>query len=223
VLELENMFTAQERVVSKRGPAGIDGMTIEELQPYLIKNYRELCESIRGGMVQTEAGEAGRNTETGWREAPVRSANGDRPDGAIGELKKIIYNIADSNQGDAEQEGKISESMDDFNLERSSHLAYSLPPDEDTDADDILRRMLTTRETSNIIPFNTINGLISGARNQNGPRGRDITTDEYVEILSKLKELIPGLEALINAISALKPDIREVISAITEPTYIYGA
>jgi retron-type reverse transcriptase len=48
-LELENMFTAQERVVSKRGSAGIDGMMVEELQPYLIKNYRELCESIRGG------------------------------------------------------------------------------------------------------------------------------------------------------------------------------
>jgi group II intron reverse transcriptase/maturase len=49
VLRLENMFTAQERVVSNRGSAGIDGMTIEELQPYLIKNYRELCESIQGG------------------------------------------------------------------------------------------------------------------------------------------------------------------------------
>jgi group II intron reverse transcriptase/maturase len=49
VLELENMFTAQERVVRNRGSAGIDGMTVEELQPYLIKNYRELEMSIRGG------------------------------------------------------------------------------------------------------------------------------------------------------------------------------
>ncbi|MDR1587668.1 MAG: group II intron reverse transcriptase/maturase, partial [Treponema sp.] len=27
----------------------VDGMRVEELQPYLIKHYRELCESIRGG------------------------------------------------------------------------------------------------------------------------------------------------------------------------------
>jgi group II intron reverse transcriptase/maturase len=43
------MFDAQERVTANRGSAGIDGMTADELNGYLIKNYRELCESIRGG------------------------------------------------------------------------------------------------------------------------------------------------------------------------------
>ena len=49
VLDVNNMFDAQERVIANRGSAGIDGMTVEELDDYLIKHYRELCESIRGG------------------------------------------------------------------------------------------------------------------------------------------------------------------------------
>jgi retron-type reverse transcriptase len=43
------MFRAQERVIADKGPAGIDRMTVEELNEYLVKHYRELCESIRGG------------------------------------------------------------------------------------------------------------------------------------------------------------------------------
>jgi len=49
VLDVNNMFDAQERVISNRGSAGIDGMTVNELNDYLIKHYMELCESIRGG------------------------------------------------------------------------------------------------------------------------------------------------------------------------------
>ena len=49
VLNVNNMFDAQERVISNRGSAGIDGMKVEELNDYLIKHYLELCESIRGG------------------------------------------------------------------------------------------------------------------------------------------------------------------------------
>jgi group II intron reverse transcriptase/maturase len=49
ILNVDNMFKAQERVTSNRGSSGIDGMTVDELNEYLIKHYRELCESIRGG------------------------------------------------------------------------------------------------------------------------------------------------------------------------------
>ena len=49
ILDVNNMFDAQKRVIANRGSAGIDGMTVEELDDYLIKHYRELCESIRGG------------------------------------------------------------------------------------------------------------------------------------------------------------------------------
>jgi len=49
IVNVDNMFKAQERVIRNRGSAGIDGMTVGELNDYLIKNYRELSESIRGG------------------------------------------------------------------------------------------------------------------------------------------------------------------------------
>ena len=49
ILSVNNMFDAQERVIANRGSAGIDGMTVGELNEYLIKHYKGLCESIRGG------------------------------------------------------------------------------------------------------------------------------------------------------------------------------
>jgi RNA-directed DNA polymerase len=49
VLDVNNMFRAQERVIANRGSPGIDGMTVDGLNEYLIKHYRELETSIRGG------------------------------------------------------------------------------------------------------------------------------------------------------------------------------
>jgi len=49
ILSLNNVWDAQERVIRNRGSAGIDGMTVEELNDYLTNHYLELCESIRGG------------------------------------------------------------------------------------------------------------------------------------------------------------------------------
>ena len=49
ILDINNMFEAHERVIANRGSAGIDGMTVDELNDYLIKHYQELGMSIRGG------------------------------------------------------------------------------------------------------------------------------------------------------------------------------
>ena len=49
MLFTKNMFDACERVIRNGGAAGVDGMTVKELQPYLIAHYQELCESIQGG------------------------------------------------------------------------------------------------------------------------------------------------------------------------------
>ena len=66
ILNVDNMFDAQERVIANRGSAGIDGMTVEESNDYLIKHYRELCESIRGGW---------------YKPAPVKRVEIPKPDG----------------------------------------------------------------------------------------------------------------------------------------------
>jgi retron-type reverse transcriptase len=64
----DNMFTVCERVVGKRGVAGIDGMTVKELEPYLVAHYRELRESIGGGR---------------YKPAPVRRVEIPKPDGGV--------------------------------------------------------------------------------------------------------------------------------------------
>jgi group II intron reverse transcriptase/maturase len=71
MLGTDNMFTACERVVRNGGTAGIDGMTVEELEPYLVRHYRELCESIRSGRYKTQ---------------PVRRVEIPKPDGGKRQL-----------------------------------------------------------------------------------------------------------------------------------------
>jgi group II intron reverse transcriptase/maturase len=71
VLSIDNMFNACERVVGNGGSAGVDGMTVEELQPYLTKHYRELGMSIRGGW---------------YKPAPVRRVEIPKPEGGKRQL-----------------------------------------------------------------------------------------------------------------------------------------
>jgi group II intron reverse transcriptase/maturase len=71
ILSVDNMFDAQERVIANRGSAGIDGMTVKELNDYLIKHYRELCESIRGGW---------------YKPKPVKRVEIPKPDGGKRQL-----------------------------------------------------------------------------------------------------------------------------------------
>jgi len=66
ILDVDNMFKAQERVIANRGSAGVDGMTVGELNDYLIKHYRELSESIRGGW---------------YKPKPVKQVEIPKPDG----------------------------------------------------------------------------------------------------------------------------------------------
>lgn len=66
VLDVNNMFDACERVIRNGGAAGVDGMRVEELQPYLIAHYQELRESIRGGW---------------YKPKPVRRVEIPKPDG----------------------------------------------------------------------------------------------------------------------------------------------
>jgi group II intron reverse transcriptase/maturase len=68
MLGTENMFLACDRVVRNGGAAGVDGMTVKELEPYLVAYYRELRESIRGGWYKAQ---------------PVRRVEIPKPDGGV--------------------------------------------------------------------------------------------------------------------------------------------
>ena len=45
VLERENLLRALKRVEQNKGAAGVDGMTVEELRPYLRKHWPEIGEA----------------------------------------------------------------------------------------------------------------------------------------------------------------------------------
>ena len=46
VVERENMVAALQRVVSNRGAAGVDGMTVEQLKPYLKEEWKRIKEEL---------------------------------------------------------------------------------------------------------------------------------------------------------------------------------
>ena len=46
VVESKNLMKAYRRVVRNRGAAGIDGMTVEELKPYLQRGWPHLIPAI---------------------------------------------------------------------------------------------------------------------------------------------------------------------------------
>jgi hypothetical protein len=64
ILERENLLTAQKRVERNGGAAGIDGMPVAELRPYLKENWLEIRET--------------RNQQT-YRPSPVRLKEIERP------------------------------------------------------------------------------------------------------------------------------------------------
>src|SRR5580765_1288308 len=46
VVERENMVAALQRVMSNRGAAGVDGMTVEQLKPYLKEEWKRIKEEL---------------------------------------------------------------------------------------------------------------------------------------------------------------------------------
>jgi RNA-directed DNA polymerase len=54
VVARENMFSAYEQVVSNKGAAGIDGMTVEQLKPYLQEHWAKIKEELLKGEYQPQ-------------------------------------------------------------------------------------------------------------------------------------------------------------------------
>ncbi|MBP2633872.1 MAG: group intron reverse transcriptase/maturase, partial [Firmicutes bacterium] len=49
ILERNNLNQAYLKVVKKKGAAGVDGMTVEQMLPYLQQNKGELLAKIKSG------------------------------------------------------------------------------------------------------------------------------------------------------------------------------
>jgi group II intron reverse transcriptase/maturase len=68
ILHRDNLNAAYKRVKRNGGAAGVDGMTVDEMLPYLRENGEELIASIRGGW---------------YKPKPVRRVEIPKPDGGV--------------------------------------------------------------------------------------------------------------------------------------------
>ena len=68
ILHRENLNAAYKRVKQNGGAAGVDGMTVDEMLPYLREHGEELTASIRGGW---------------YKPKPVRRVEIPKPDGGV--------------------------------------------------------------------------------------------------------------------------------------------
>jgi retron-type reverse transcriptase len=71
ILERENLLTALKRVERNGGAAGIDGMPVEELKPYLKEKWLEIREQL---------------DQQTYRPSPVRLKEIEKPDGGVRRL-----------------------------------------------------------------------------------------------------------------------------------------
>jgi RNA-directed DNA polymerase len=68
VFARENMTRAMKRVESNGGAPGIDGMTVDDLRPYLVKHWLEIKEALESGA---------------YKPSPVRRVEIPKPDGGV--------------------------------------------------------------------------------------------------------------------------------------------
>lgn len=71
ILHRNNLNAAWKKVKDNKGAAGVDGMTVDEMLPYLKEHREELLESIRGGW---------------YKPKPVRRVEIPKPDGGVRKL-----------------------------------------------------------------------------------------------------------------------------------------
>ena len=71
VWERQNLLRALRRVESNRGAPGVDGMTVEELRPYIVAHWHEIREALEGGR---------------YRPSPVRRVGIPKPEGGERQL-----------------------------------------------------------------------------------------------------------------------------------------
>ena len=74
ILHRDNMNNAYRRVKENKGSHGVDGMSVNELLPYLKQNGNQIRQSILEGTYNPPTRPAGGNTQTLRREATARDS-----------------------------------------------------------------------------------------------------------------------------------------------------
>ena len=72
VCDRGNLERAWKRVRSNKGSPGVDGMTIEDAKAYLREHWPSIRSHLLYGNLPAAAGQAGRNTQAGWRDQKAR-------------------------------------------------------------------------------------------------------------------------------------------------------
>jgi hypothetical protein len=71
IVERENLKEALRRVKANKGAPGVDGMTVNQLDDHPETALASHPGTTAKRNIQTKSGEAGRDTEAGWRSAQV--------------------------------------------------------------------------------------------------------------------------------------------------------
>ncbi len=90
VVARENLLDAYSRVMSNKGSAGVDEMTVEQLPPYLQEHWAQIKESLLNGTYQPAA--------VRWVEIP-------KPTGGV---RQLIFQVLADGIGSVDSTGVAS-------------------------------------------------------------------------------------------------------------------
>ena len=78
IVSVENINEAIKKVKSNKGVAGVDKMTVYEIEEYFSKYREEIVQSILEKKVQTSSSQKSLYTKKRWEEKTIRNTNGGR-------------------------------------------------------------------------------------------------------------------------------------------------
>ncbi|MDD3891204.1 MAG: group II intron reverse transcriptase/maturase [Bacteroidales bacterium] len=113
IADLKNLDTALRRVISNKGGAGIDGMSVEELNDWFSNHYRELQHQLRMGTYRV----------TAVKEVWIRKPNGGERQLGIPTVKDRLVQQAISQVLSKRYNSTFSDHSYGFRPQRNAHQA----------------------------------------------------------------------------------------------------
>lgn len=86
VVERGNMRLAYQRVVENKGAPGVDGLRVDELKNWLIRNWPTVASGVACGQLSAAAGTCRRDREAFGRNQALRHPDGGGPTDSAGDV-----------------------------------------------------------------------------------------------------------------------------------------